>query len=313
MKGASEGRFDVAVVGSINQDLGMRLDRSPSVGETVLGDDVRWSPGGKGANQAVGCAHLGLRTSMVGAVGDDVSGRRLRERMANEGVDIRHVSVLDAATGLAVVLVDRDGDSTIVVSPGANGRLAPSHVDEAERVIASARALLCQLEVPVATVARAAELASGLVVLNPAPGHVLPSTLLQMVDILVPNRHELASITGRGVPRTAADVTAAVRELDGPRAVVVTLGADGALVVEKGKPTHVPAVTVTPVDATGAGDSFCAGLVAGLLEGAALVDAVRDAVRVAAATTLRLGAMDALPRREEVGELLAASESGGHG
>lgn len=301
------GSLDVAVVGSINHDLGIPLARPPRPGETLLGGDVRWSPGGKGANQAVGCARLGLRTAMVGAVGTDRSGRQLIETFQSEAVDVSHVFEVDAPTGLAVVMVDRSGESTIVVSPGANGRLDAAHVDTARQTVESARAVLCQLEVPVATVQRAAELATGLVMLNPAPGRRLDPELLSRVDVLVPNRHELAALAGRDRPRTLPEVEQAVRSLGGrPRATVVTLGSDGALIVEDGTAEHVPALPVQPVDTTGAGDSFCAALAAGLLGGASLLEAAREATRVAAATTLRAGAMTSLPRRDELRELLGA-------
>ena len=302
-------QVDVAVVGSINQDLGIGLDRTPRAGETVFGDDVRRMPGGKGANQVVGAARLGLRAAMIGAVGTDSSGAQLRDRLEAEGVDVEHVSELDAPTGLAVVLIDRVGESTIVVSPGANGRLTGAHVDAAGRAVAGARAVLCQLEVPLEVVERAAQIATGLVVLNPAPGRPLSAQLLGAVDVLVPNRHELATITGRDVVETLEEVAAAARSLEGPNTVVVTLGSSGALVVENGDVSHVPEVTVSPVDTTGAGDSFCAGLVAGLLDGTPLLESVRFATRIAAATTLRPGAMDSLPRRDEIEELLNA-ESG---
>jgi ribokinase len=291
---------DVVVVGSVNHDLGIGLDRTPQPGETVLGDDVVWAPGGKGANQAVGCARLGLRVALVGAVGRDASGEALAATLASEGVDLSHLARVDAPTGLAVVLVDRAGESTIVVSPGANAALSTDAIDAASPLLEAAGVVLCQLEVPVETVQRAADRAGGIVVLNPAPAQPLPAELLERVDVLVPNRHELAHLVGAPVPTTAEEVAATARQLRGPQVVVVTLGADGALVVEQGRTTHVAAVPVTPVDTTAAGDSFCAALAAGLLAGQPVVAAVTDAVRVAAVTTLRRGALHALPRRDEV-------------
>jgi ribokinase len=296
----SAHRPDVVVVGSINHDLGITLDRTPHPGETVLGDDAVWAAGGKGANQAVGCARLGLDVAIVGAVGRDPSGEGLAATLAAEGVATGHLARVDAPTGLAVVLVDRSGESTIVVSPGANSQVTPQAVDAAGAVVAGARAVLCQLEVPVEAVHRALALADGLAVLNPAPGRALPPELLAEVDVLVPNRFELAQLAGVEVPTTTEEVTAAVRALGGRRLTVVTLGADGALVVEDDRATMVPAVPVTPVDTTGAGDSFCAALVAGLLAGETLVGATEQAVRVAAVTTLRRGAIDALPRLDEI-------------
>jgi ribokinase len=299
------GTVDVVVVGSINQDLGIPLDRTPTAGETVLGDDVRWLPGGKGANQAVACARLGAGVHMVGAVGDDASSLALVERLRSEGVAIGDVRSIHGPTGLAVVMVDRRGESTIVVSPGANARVDTDTVEGAAAVLGSARAVLCQLEVPIAAIHRAIELATGVVVLNPAPGRPLPAALLERVDVLVPNRFELASLTGSVVPTSISEVAAAAARLDGPDAIVVTLGGDGALVRAAGAVTLVPAVPVTPVDTTGAGDAFCAALVVALLAGASPLEAAREAVRVAAAATLRTGAMDAMPTPDELDALLA--------
>lgn len=299
---------DVVVVGSINHDLGIRLDRTPHRGETVLGDDARWTPGGKGANQAVGCARLGLDVAMVGAVGTDASGEELAAVLSSEGVATDDLARVEAPTGLAVVLVERSGESTIVVSPGANAQVSAPAVEAAARTVASARAVLCQLEIPIDAVQRAVELAEGLVVLNPAPGRALPEALLTEVDVLVPNRFELAELVGAEVPTTLEQVAATARGLRGPDAVVVTLGEQGALVIDGGCATHVPAVAVSAVDTTGAGDGFCAALVAGLLHGGDLLAATRDAVRIAAVTTLRRGALSSLPRRDEVE--VALSEAG---
>lgn len=305
------GPHDVAVVGSINRDLGVGIDRMPSAGETVLGDDARWSAGGKGANQAVGCARLGLHVAMIGALGVDVIGDDLATTLADEGMDLRAVARVDAPTGLAVVFVDRSGESTIVVSPGANVHVTPSAVERSTETIRHARALVCQLEIPLASVIRAAEIAEGLVICNPAPGQPLPDALLANVDVLVPNRQELATLVGRDLSGGLRDLEEAARTLEGPGAVVVTLGSDGALVVEGNSSLHVPAVAVTVVDTTGAGDSFCAALTAGLLSGDDLPAAVRAAVRVAAITTTRFGALDALPSWKDVDAALTGAGPSG--
>ncbi len=321
---------DVCVVGSINQDLLLRVDRTPRPGETVLGGDVVWAPGGKGANQAVACARLGVTTAMVGAVGDDASGLALRQRLRDEDVDVRHVTTSTSPTGLAAVLIDTAGESTIVVSPGANGCLTPEDVEVAADAVSGARIVLCQLEVPLPAIERALALATGTVVCNPAPGRPLPASLLERVDVLVPNRHELAILTnsaasagggasGRGGAASAGGATSAggagggdeVARLAhlaglvrGPSAVVVTLGADGALVVADGRVEHLPALAVTPVDATGAGDSFCGALCWGLVNGRSVAAAARDAVAIASLATRRIGAMDAQPVLVEAQSLL---------
>jgi ribokinase len=284
----------IAVVGSLNLDLVVRVPRLPGPGETVSGDDVFRNPGGKGANQAVAAARLGRRVAMVGCVGDDEAGRELLASLEADGVDRSRVRVVDGVpTGTAFITVGEDGENQIVVSPGANARLTPDDV-AAGTALAAAAVTLLQLEVPLETVAAAARTAGGTVVLNPAPVRALPSALLGEVDVLVPNRVELAQLAAGRVPATVEEAAELAGRLPA-RAVVVTLGADGALVVEHGRARHVPAVPVRPVDTTAAGDAFCGGLADALAAGAALEDAARRAVRVAAAACLRQGAQASLP------------------
>jgi ribokinase len=285
----------IAVVGSLNLDLVVRVPRLPGPGETVSGDDVFRNPGGKGANQAVAAARLGRGVAMVGCVGDDEAGHELLASLEADGVDRSRVRVVDGVpTGTAFITVGEDGENQIVVSPGANARLTPGDVAAAGTALAAAAVTLLQLEVPLATVAAAARTAGGKVVLNPAPVRALPSALLGEVDVLVPNRVELAQLAAGRVPATVEEATELAGRLPA-RAVVVTLGADGALVVEHGRARHVPAVPVRPVDTTAAGDAFCGGLADALAAGAALEDAARRAVRVAAAACLRQGAQASLP------------------
>jgi len=285
----------VAVVGSLNLDLVVRVARLPGPGETVTGEDVFRNPGGKGANQAVAAARLGRRVAMVGCVGDDATGRELLESLAGAEVDTARVRVVDGVpSGTAFITVAEDGENQIVVSPGANARLTAADVAAARPALDGAAATLLQLEVPLEAVAAAAAAATGRVVLNPAPVRDLPGDLLAAVDVLVPNRVELAQLAGTGVPETIEAAAALAGRLPA-RAVVVTLGADGALVVEDGQGTHVPSVPVRPVDTTAAGDAFCGGLADALAGGASLQEAARRAVRVAAAACLRPGAQVSLP------------------
>jgi len=285
----------IAVVGSLNLDLVVRVPRLPGPGETVSGDDVFRNPGGKGANQAVAAARLGRRVAMVGCVGDDEAGRELLASLEADGVDRSRVRVVDGApTGTAFITVGDDGENQIVVSPGANARLTPDDVAAAGTALAAAAVTLLQLEVALETVAAAARTAGGKVVLNPAPVRALPSALLGEVDVLVPNRVELAQLAAGRAPATVEEAAELAGRLPA-RAVVVTLGADGALVVEPGRARHVPAVPVRPVDTTAAGDAFCGRLADALAAGAALEDAARRAVRVAAAACLRRGAQGPSP------------------
>jgi ribokinase len=237
---------------------------------------------------------------MIGAFGADADGDWMLGILADEGVDTGGITRSEAPTGQAFVFVEPGGESTIVVAPGANGTLSAAGLDGLADRIAAARCVLAQQEVPAEVVARASELCRGMFVLNPAPARPISEEVLRRVDVLVPNRHELAALAG--VPGTD-DITALAEmagALEGPRIVVVTLGAHGALVVDEGGPTHVPAIPVDAIDATAAGDTFCSALTDGLLNGASAVDATRWAVRVAALTVQRLGAMGSIPRRGEV-------------
>ncbi len=277
---------EICVVGSVNLDIVVAVDHHPVPGETVLGGDRAELHGGKGANQAVAAARCGPSVALVGRVGDDDTGARLRAGLVVAGVDVTWLTVdPDAPSGVALIAVDPAGENTIIVSPGANGRVGADDVAAAAQALGAACVTLLGHEVPEPAVAAAAQVAGGTVVLNPAPARAVPRELLARVDVLVPNRGELAALAGRdGDPGQLA------AELDGVGAVVVTLGADGALVVDGGRVEHVPAPVVDAVDTTGAGDAFCGALAAALVGGAALVEAARDAVAFAADSVTRPGA-----------------------
>jgi ribokinase len=290
---------DIVVIGSVNYDLTLMVSHHPAPGETVLTSAQYSGGGGKGANQAVGAARLGANVTMVGRVGGDEHGRTLLEAMAVEGIGLSAVGVdEEEPTGLAVITIDDRAENTIVVSPGANMRLLPIHLDD--DLIANAPVVLAQLEVPIETVTAAARLATGTFILNPAPGRLLTDQLKERVDILVPNRSELGVITDRDEPRSNREVEEAARSVGMDAAVVVTLGPEGALVVGEGQAELVPAPAVTAVDPTGAGDAFCAALAHGLGSGMDLVGAVERAVVAGALATTRPGAQAAMPSKEEV-------------
>ncbi len=282
----------IAVVGSINLDLVVAVERHPAPGETVVGGDCRQLPGGKGANQAVAAARLGAEVAMVGRVGADAQGAWLREGLWTEGVAVEHVREdRQAPTGVAMIAVDARGENTIVVSPGANGRVDGRDIAAAREVVEGAEVVLVQHEVPPEAVAAAIAAAGGTTVLNPAPARGLAGP----VDVLVPNRGELETLSGgRGDPVTLA------RSITAAGAVVVTLGAEGAVVVEGDRVERVRAPQVEAVDTTGAGDAFCGALAEAMAGGATVVEAARWAVRVAAVSVTRAGAQGGLPRREDV-------------
>jgi len=298
---------EIVVVGSLNQDTTVRVARLPQPGETVLGQGHFSDAGGKGANQAVAAARLGSTVAMVGMVGADAAGARLLQSLREAGVSATSVGrSTEVATGLALITVDERGENMIVVSPGANGALLPQNVRASAEILEAAAITLLQLEIRTDTVAEAAEISGGKVILNPAPARFLEPGLLANVDVLIPNRTELGVLTGSPEPRTVEEAARLASTFDGPHAVVVTLGADGALLVEGGDAVHVPSVAVDSVDPTGAGDAFCAGMADALVQGSSTEDAVRWAVRCGAAATLRWGAQASLPTREDVERLEGA-------
>lgn len=297
---------EIAVVGSANLDLVVEVPRVPLVGETVLGGDLARIAGGKGANQAVAAARLGRSVAMVGRVGNDEASEMLRHALQADEVDTTHLSTTaNTPSGVALIAVGADGDNAIVVSPGANSRLSVADIDAATTALTTAAVTLLQLEVPLDPIIAAAEIATGLVVLNPAPApsSPLPAQLLNVVDVIVPNQSELALLTGHDRPVDAENAVELAKRLAVP-AVVVTLGAQGALAIVDDNVTHIEAPQVTPVDTTAAGDSFCGALADALVRRETIEDAVRWAVRVGAATTLRAGAQPSLPTPEEVAALL---------
>ncbi len=305
MSGARRPRL--AVIGSLNADLTLLVGRLPGPGETVLSS----APGtvgfgGKGGNQAAAAAAFGADVTMIARVGDDDVGERIRGDLQGRGVDVSQVRTTPGArSGGATIAVDPSGENLILVDPGANGVLLPGDIDP--DALADAGAVLLQLEVPPATVAAAASKATARVVLNPAPAAPLGPDLLASVDVLVPNRTELALLAGAAPPSGLPETAALARKLRGGLDVVVTLGVDGALVVagSGGPATHIVAPAVTAVDATGAGDCFCGTLAVLLAEGVSLADAARISVAAAALSVTATGARGLLPGRDQA-EALAA-------
>ncbi len=300
-------RAQVAVIGSLNADLTLLVDRLPGPGETVLST----APGtvgfgGKGGNQAAAAAAFGADVAMIGRVGDDDAGQRILGDLRERGVDVSAVRVTPGArSGGATIAVNPAGENLILVDPGANGQLEPG--DIGRDILDRAGAILLQLEIPVRTVSAAVSMASAPVVLNPAPAVPLSADLLAQVNVLVPNQTELARLTGAAPPGGLAATAALARKLPADLDVVVTLGASGALVVPRlgGPVTHIAAPSITAVDATGAGDCFCGTLAVTLAGGASLADAARIAVAAAALSVTVAGARGLLPGRDEAGSLAA--------
>jgi len=307
----------LAVVGSLNMDLVVRVGRLPEPGETVLGDDLRQIPGGKGANQAVSAAKLGAEVAMVGRVGDDPFGQVLRQNMAMSGVNVRHVAALPGmATGTAMIVVEAEtGRNVIAVSPGANAHLTVADIDAAREAIVTADALLLQLETPLSTVLRAAELAAQAgtkVILNPAPAAVLPSELLGLVTFLVPNESEASLLADLPV-RSLTDAEEAGRVLlaRGVGNVLVTLGCQGVLAMTGADAVHIPARKVAAVDTTAAGDTFIGAFALAFAGGLTLPRALEFGCAAATLSTTRPGAQISMPDADEVKTFMSVLDEAG--
>jgi ribokinase len=287
----------VVVVGSVNADLVVAVPTLPGPGETVAGGRfARWG-GGKGANQAVAAARLGAAVAFVGAVGDDAFGEEALRELAGEAVDVDAVARVDAATGVALIVVDRAGENQIAVASGANAELSGELVRAASFDDAI---VLLGHEVPDEAVVAGAQ-AGGRVILNPAPAREIDARVLAARPILTPNASEAAQLTGEREPEAAAR---ALNARSGAP-VLITLGSDGALLLDEGEVVRVGAPTVEVVDTTGAGDTVNGALAAELAAGRELRDAVRFAVAAAALSTRAEGARGGMPRRAEVEKWLS--------
>jgi ribokinase len=313
----------ITVVGSFAVGLTLRAPRFPVAGETLIGSDFDMGPGGKGSNQAVGAARLGVESHLVAVIGADLFGDVAIDLYRREGVGTTHLRrTAERNTGVGFITLNAAGENHIVLDMGANHRLAPADVDAAEDLIARSQAVLTVLEINPATAARAMALArrhGATSILNPAPAQPLADEVLAAVDVLTPNESELRLLCGRA-PDDPADTVDLAHQLQqrGVRQLVVTRGGRGALVVDAAGATHhVPGVEVPVVDTTGAGDAFTSALGVALAESAApgggplaperLLRAVRFAACAGALAVTRLGVVPALPTRAEVEALQAAA------
>jgi ribokinase len=296
---------DVFVVGSINQDFVLSVERRPEPGETVTEAQLSKGNGGKGANQAAAAALLGASVKFLGRVGDDGFGEPLVEALADKGVDTSLIEASpDSSTGTAFITVTPDGENAITVAPGANRTLSADDVDDASDAIADARVLVAQMEVPPEVVLRAVEVAARQgtrALVNLAPTTDISRKLLEKLDPLVVNEHEAAFLLRERVEGVEGALSAAPELLElGPRSAVITLGREGAVFSDGESTNHLPAPKVDAVDTTGAGDAFVGALAAKLAQELPLNDAVAYAVRAGAAAVTRKGAQGALPTPESV-------------
>ncbi len=294
------------MVGSYATGLTMKVKRLPSTGETVLASGYRVDHGGKGSNQAVACARLGVSVSFVANIGNDAFGESALQLYREEGINVAFVRrTSDQPTGVGFILVEAEsGHNCIAFDPGANELLTAADVRQSEDAFRAASVVLTQLEIPV----QAAEAAmtcgracGATTILNPAPVRPLPTTVLELVDILTPNQSEAKVLTGRSPDATVAPAEVA-RDLIhmGVKQVVMTLGEDGALIVDASSSKHVPAIRVPVVDTTGAGDAFNAGIATALAFGANLEIAVEFGIIAGAMAVTKDGVIPALPHRDEL-------------
>ncbi|WP_297836282.1 ribokinase [Pseudomonas sp.] len=296
----------VVVVGSLNMDLVTRAERLPRAGETLAGKSFSTVPGGKGANQAVAAARLGAHVAMVGCVGEDAYGEQLRAALVDEQIDCEAVTaVAGVSSGVALIVVDASSQNAIVIVAGGNGRLTPEVMVGFDSKLAEADVIICQLEVPMDTVAhtlkRGRELGK-IVILNPAPViGPLPAGWFPLIDYVIPNESEATALTGVSVDSLASAEAAASKLLEaGASKVIITLGALGSLFADGQSFQHFPAPKVQAVDTTAAGDTFVGGFAAALARGQSESQAIGFGQIAAALSVTRAGAQPSIPTLNDV-------------
>ena len=299
----------VIVVGSLNLDIVVSVTRMPEAGETVFGTGVENHAGGKGLNQAVAAARLGAEVTMIGAVGTDAAADFLQGIVAEEGINGRFVTAAPGPSGTALIEVDDVGGNRIVVVPAANATVTAQRVTASIAELPDAAVVLVQGEVPVPAIdaaLRAGRAIGARTILNPAPVFDIDRSLLALVDVLIPNEHEAAQLTGMPMESTV-DVTEAAQALvsSGVGCVVITRGSRGSVWANAQGSGSFGVFSVNPIDTVAAGDAFCGGFAAALAEGQEFVDALRWASAAGALSTTVRGAVQSLPQREAVEQLIA--------
>jgi len=298
----------IIVIGSCNTDMVIKADRLPVPGETVLGGTFFMNPGGKGANQSVAVARLGGKVTFISKTGNDVFGRQSIELFNSQGINTNYIfSDPKNPSGVALIMVDANGENCIVVASGANASLCPADIEQAKAEIESADIVLMQLEIPIETVEYASDMANkkGIkVVLNPAPARALSDKLLKSLYMITPNKSEAEILSGIKVFDWESAIQAAdVIRAKGANIVVITLGSLGALISEGKNNYKVEATKVVAVDTTAAGDTFSGALCVGISEGTSVLDSVKMAAKAAALTVTRMGAQSSIPFRSELAAL----------
>lgn len=295
----------ITVIGSSNTDMVVKSPRLPAPGETIIGGVFGMYPGGKGANQAVAAARLGGKVSFIGKRGNDVFGKEAAGLLQMEGIDTTYFFTdPDLPSGVALITVDDKGENCIVVASGANGSLLPNDLHSIDALIEKSSVVLLQLEIPLETVEYAVNLCAGKgisIILNPAPAQSLPASLLQKVSIITPNETEAEILTGLPVTNISEAQSAAIALHEkGVQTVIITLGAEGALVYHQNQFTKIESIPVVAVDTTAAGDVFNGAFAVCIANGDTVAEAAKFACRAAAVSVTKMGAQSSAPTLHEV-------------
>lgn len=302
----------IIVVGSSNTDMIVKVPRIPAPGETILGGKFVKAAGGKGANQAVAAARSGGDVIFIANTGNDDLGEEAIQGFKKEGINTDYIFVDDdSPSGVALIFVDEDGENSIAVASGANGTLTPSQIEEIEDVIALREILLTQLETPIETVKKAVKIANKngvTVILNPAPAQSLSDDLLKRVDIITPNQSEAELLTGINVEDEDSAQKAASHLISrGVKTVILTLGSEGAYLMNKGLNKTIPGFKVKAEDTTAAGDTFNGALAVGLAFGKPIEETIIWAHAAAALSVTKMGAQPSIPNQKEIQDFISNS------
>jgi ribokinase len=298
-------RPKIVVIGCLHTDFTVKVKTIPRIGESVLGKSFKRSPGGKGANQAVAAARLGADVVLIGRVGADVFGKELIKNLRENGIDTKYIiEDSETYTGLALIMVDEDGDNILAVASGADMRIRKEDIDRAEEIIKLSDILLIQLETPLQIVEYAINIAfnKGVkVLLNPAPAQKMSKDLLKKVYVLIPNEKEAELLSNVKIKDLNSSKISAKKLLEnGTENIVITLGKNGSIIATKEETVHINGLNVNAIDTTGAGDAFCGALAVALSSGKELKEAVIYANYAGALATTKIGAQEALPTKEEL-------------
>ncbi|VEF47303.1 ribokinase [Bacillus freudenreichii] len=306
-------KADVVVVGSLNMDLVIKVNRKPEWGETLLGSNFFVSPGGKGGNQAYAAAKFGGSVAMLGCVGDDLFGEQLIKNLAETGTETAFIKrIKSESTGVAMININPEGDNSIIVAPGANNFVTPEYVRKHEQVISQAKIVMVQLEIPIETVVETAKLASKHNVpfmLDPAPARVLPEELYNLVDYILPNENEIREITRIDVSDfSSAKKASRILLSKGIGTVLSKLGGKGVVVTGQNQSLTLDGHEVPVVDTTAAGDAFAGAFATALVDGKDLKAATQFANAVGALTVTRAGAQASMPDLDETMQFIEDAE-----